>query len=122
MSSHRKKNRSHLRHISTVFHQQLWMKDNFPSGHSSIAITLFLFIAKENMRGEPPSMKNIFVSLGFSEQVLRPHLFAFSRLGFCKLVPSSTDRRVKYVVATSKMIDLTNEFNRMKFYELQSST
>lgn len=91
-----------------------WMKSNIPNGHSSVAITLFLFIAMENLRGAPPSLKVVFASVDFSEHGVRPHIHAFLNSGLCELLPSHRDRRVKLLMATPLMVKKIQELSLLK--------
>jgi hypothetical protein len=99
------------KNIATTFHLQQWLKENIPNGQSSIAISLFLLIAHKNIKGEALTLKHVFNGLGFSEQGVRPHLSIFLKHGYCHLKKSSTDGRVKHIVATPLMISRIKEMS-----------
>jgi hypothetical protein len=103
------KKNSLSKNIATTIHLHQWLKENIPNGQSSIAISLFLLIAHKNINGEALTLKFVFNGLGFSEQGVRPHLSIFLKYGYCHLKKSSTDGRVKHVVATPLMMRRVKE-------------
>lgn len=82
-----------------------WEKEKLPSIEQSVlAFDIFLTISYYTLLGEPLSLKQLFLSVDFSEAGVRIHLRRLLRDNWCVLVSAKHDRRLRYVVAQPKML------------------
>lgn len=74
-----------------------------PVGHSLIPLNLLMVVVSARGDGVDITVKGLFASLPYSVAGMRYHFNRLIEEGFIALVNSTTDSRVKYVIATLKL-------------------
>jgi len=100
-------NKKLLDFSQSVMNIRFWEEKNLPLSQSRIAFDLLLFIANCHYSETHLTLKYLFNSLNYSERGVRYVLDQFVKNGWCNLVDSSSDKRFRHVVASEK---LTNAF------------
>lgn len=74
-----------------------------PIGHSLIPLNLLMMVVGARGDGVDLTVKGLFASLPYSVAGMRYHFKRLIEEGFITLVNSTTDARVKHVIATPKL-------------------
>ena len=96
-----------------------WEKTNLPSTDSSLSHHIFLLIAHNSLSGTHLTLNQLYFSINYSVTGIRKQLFRLIKNEWCYLEASNIDKRVKFIVASDKMILLfEREDLRMKIRRL----
>jgi len=99
-----------LKVTSALLELRLVQKELFPAPQSILAYEIFLNIVHHSMVGKPLTLIQLFHSVDFSETAVRGQLTKLINGGWCKLIGSSTDKRLKHVVAEPKLFELIDRY------------
>ena len=94
-----------LIYLKKIIDIKFYEYQNLPIEQSSLALDLFIFIAFGNLKDNPPTLKELFNSINYSETGVRKHLNRLLAEGWCHLEGSGHDKRLRHVVAEPKMIN-----------------
>jgi len=100
-------NKKLLDFSQSVMNIRFWEEKNLPLSQSRIAFDLLLFIANCHYSETHLTLKYLFNSLNYSERGVRYVLEQFVNNGWCDVVDSTSDKRFRHIVASTK---LTNAF------------
>jgi len=81
-----------------------WEKENLPNAHSSLSLVLFLVISYYTLIGKTLSLKNLFISIQFSEAGIRKQLVKLLADEWISIDGNMKDKRLKQVIAQPKML------------------
>lgn len=90
-----------------------WERKNLPYANSGLALELFLVVSHNTLLGNAITLKVLFRSIEYSETGVRKQLRRLIADGWVSLRISSKDRRVKHVVAESKMLLLVEAYSKI---------
>ncbi len=102
--------RSAAQVTSALLNVRAWEKLNLPSSQSTLSHEIFWLIAHHNMIQQPLSLKQLFLSIGYSETAIRLQLNNLIEQRYCSLVIDTKDKRLKHVVAGEKMLGLIDQY------------
>lgn len=91
---------------------RFWEEKNLPLSQSRIAFDLLLFIANAHYSEMHLTQKYLFNSLNYSERGIRYVLEQFVTNGWCEIVGSTSDKRVRHVVASEKLTSAFEAYER----------
>lgn len=81
-----------------------WEEDNLPLEQSSLAYDLLTITSHYTVVGTPPSLKQLFLLLDYSEAGVRKQLRRCIKEGWLRLDGSDVDKRVRVVIAEPKLL------------------
>jgi len=81
-----------------------WEKNNLPSTDSGLSHHIFLLIAHHSLSGNHLTLNQLYFSINYSVTGIRKQLFRLIKNEWCYLEASNIDKRVKFIVASEKMI------------------
>ena len=81
-----------------------WEKTNLPSTDSGLSHHIFLLIAHHSLSGNHLTLNQLYFSINYSVTGIRKQLFRLIKNEWCYLEASNVDKRVKFIVASEKMI------------------
>jgi hypothetical protein len=81
-----------------------WEKTNLPSTDSGLSHHIFLLIAHHSLSGTHLTLNQLYFSINYSVTGIRKQLFRLIKNEWCYLEASNVDKRVKFIVASEKMI------------------
>ena len=81
-----------------------WEKTNLPSTDSGLSHHIFLLIAHHSLSGNHLTLNQLYFSINYSVTGIRKQLFRLIKNEWCYLEASNIDKRVKFIVASEKMI------------------
>lgn len=110
-------NKKLLDFSQSVMNIRFWEEKNLPLSQSRIAFDLLLFIANCHYSETHLTLKYLFNSLNYSERGVRYVLEQFVDNGWCDVVGSTSDKRFRHVVASTK---LTNAFENYEAFCVDS--
>lgn len=90
-----------------------WERKNLPIEQSQLALDLFLMISYNTLLEKPLTLKQLFHSIEFSEAGIRKHLTRLLNDDWCVLISDKSDKRIKLVVAQSKMLVALSEYSKL---------
>ncbi len=87
-----------------------WERENLPSPQSSLAYEIFLFIAHYSLIDQPLTLKQLFLSLNYSETAIREQLSRLIDEGLCRIEGGIKDKRLKHIIACPSMLELIDKY------------
>jgi len=81
-----------------------WEKTNLPSSDSGLGHHIFLLIAHHSLSGSHLTLNQLYYSINYSVTGIRKQLFRLIKNKWCYLEASDFDKRVKFIVASEKMM------------------
>ena len=81
-----------------------WEKTNLPSTDSGLSHHIFLLIAHHSLSGNHLTLNQLYFSINYSVTGIRKQLFRLIKNEWCYLEANNIDKRVKFIVASEKMI------------------
>jgi len=96
--------------IESIFALRSWCKDNLPIENSLIAYDLILILAINNYAENNISIKELFASVPHSYTAVRGHYLRFVNDGWVEHYLDESDKRIKYVRPTAKLIEIMNNY------------
>ena len=96
--------------VSNLLYIREWEKAQLPSPKSALAYELFLLVAHHTLSETPLTLDQLFLSMDYTETAIRRQLNTLIAGAWCELVAGNSDKRLKHVVATQKMIDLIDKY------------
>ncbi len=102
--------RSAAQVTSALLKIRAWEKLHIPSSQSTLSNEIFWLIAHHNMIQQPLNLKQLFLSISYSETAIRLQLNNLIEQRYCSLVIDTNDKRLKHVVAGEKMIALIDQY------------
>ena len=90
-----------------------WERKNLPIEQRQLALDLFLMISYNTLLEKPLTLKQLFHSIEFSEAGIRKHLTRLLNDDWCVLISDKSDKRIKLVVAQSKMLVALSEYSKL---------
>ena len=96
--------------IESIFALRSWCKDNLPIENSLIAYDLILVLAINNYAKNNISIKELFASVPHSYTAVRGHYLRFVNDGWVEHYLDESDKRIKYVRPTTKLVKTMNEY------------
>lgn len=81
-----------------------WEKLNLPISQSTLAYEIFLLITYHTVCDRPLTLHQLFYSIDYSETGIRKQLAKLISDNWCSLVSGTSDKRLKHVVASEKML------------------
>jgi DNA-binding MarR family transcriptional regulator len=103
---------SHELMIGGIFALRTWCRDHLPIENSLIAYDLILVLAINNYAKNNISIKELFASVPHSYTAVRGHYLRFVNDGWVEHYLDSSDRRIKYVRPTPKLIRTINAYTK----------
>ena len=96
-----------------------WEKTNLPSTDSGLSHHIFLLIAHHSLSGTHLTLNQLYFSINYSVTGIRKQLFRLIENEWCYLKAGNIDKRVKFIIASEKMILLFERDDlRMKIRRL----
>jgi DNA-binding MarR family transcriptional regulator len=102
--------KTHELMIGSIFTLRTWCKDNLPIENSLIAYDLILVLAINNYAKNNISIKELFASVPHSYTAVRGHYLRFVKDGWVEHYLDESDKRIKYVRPTAKLIKTMNDY------------
>jgi len=102
--------KTHELMISGIFALRSWCKEHLPIENSLIAYDLILVLAINNYAKNDISIKELFASVPHSYTAVRGHYLRFVKDGWVEHYLDSSDRRIKYVRPTPKLVKTMNDY------------
>ena len=96
--------------IESIFALRSWCKDNLPIENSLIAYDLILVLAINNYAKNNISIKELFASVPHSYTAVRGHYLRFVNDGWVEHYLDESDKRIKYVRPTAKLVKTMSEY------------
>jgi DNA-binding MarR family transcriptional regulator len=96
--------------IEGIFALRSWCKDNLPIENSLIAYDLVLVLAINNYAKNNISIKELFASVPHSYTAVRGHYLRFVNDGWVEHYLDESDKRIKYVRPTPKLVKTMNQY------------
>lgn len=88
-----------------------WENANFPTADSFMSHYIFILIAHHSSIDSHLSLKQLYLSVNFSITGIRKQLFRLIEDEWCFLKIGEIDKRVKYIVANEKMLNVFTKDN-----------
>jgi len=104
-------NETHELMIGGIFSLRTWCRDNLPIENSLIAYDLILVLGINNYAKNDISIKELFNSVPHSYTAVRSHYLRFVNDGWIEHYLNETDKRIKYVRPTPKLIKALNDYS-----------
>ncbi len=95
---------------SALIAMKTWEKTNLPQSQSTLAFEIFILIAHFTVCEKPLTLHQLFYSLEYSETGIRKQLAKLVEEGFCLIVSGSKDKRLKYVLASDRMLAVLDHY------------
>ena len=105
-------NETHELMIGGIFALRTWCRDHLPIENSLIAYDLILALAINNYAKNNISIKELFASVPHSYTAVRGHYLRFVKDGWVEHYLDASDRRIKYVRPTPKLIRTINAYTK----------
>ena len=102
--------KTHELMIGGIFALRSWCKEHLPIENSLIAYDLILVLAINNYAKNDISIKELFASVPHSYTAVRGHYLRFVKDGWVEHYLDSSDRRIKYVRPTPKLVKTMNDY------------
>ena len=103
-----------LQPVTTAILQvRSWEDANLPMEQSTLAFDLISLVAHQTIHGKPISLKHLFVSLNYTEAGIRKQLRRCIKEEWLRLDDSTTDRRVRLVIAEPKLVALFHKYGEL---------
>jgi hypothetical protein len=103
-----------LQPVTTAILQvRSWEDANLPMEQSTLAFDLISLVTHQTIHGAPISLKHLFISLNYSEAGIRKQLRRCIKEQWLRLVDSTTDGRVRLVIAEPKLVALFHEYGEL---------
>ena len=102
--------KTHELMIESIFALRSWCKDNLPTENSFIAYDLILVLAINNYAKNNISIKELFASVPHSYTAVRGHYLRFVNDGWVEHYLDESDKRIKYVRPTAKLVKTMNDY------------
>ena len=96
--------------IGSIFALGTWCKDRLPIENSLSAYDLILVLAINNYAKNNISIKELFASVPHSYTAVRGHYLRFVNDGWVEHYLDESDKRIKYVRPTAKLIKTMNDY------------
>jgi len=96
--------------IGGIFALRSWCKEHLPIENSLIAYDLILVLAINNYAKNDISIKELFASVPHSYTAVRGHYLRFVKDGWVEHYLDASDRRIKYVRPTPKLVKTMNDY------------
>ena len=96
--------------IGGIFALRSWCRDNLPTENSFIAYDLILVLAINNYAKNNISIKELFASVPHSYTAVRGHYLRFVNDGWIEYYSDASDKRIKYVRPTPKLVKTMNDY------------
>lgn len=96
--------------IGGIFALRSWCRDNLPTENSFIAYDLILVLAINNYAKNNISIKELFASVPHSYTAVRGHYLRFVNDGWIEHYSDASDKRIKYVRPTPKLVKTMNDY------------
>ena len=96
--------------IENMFALRAWCRDNLPTENSLIAYDLILVLAVNNYAKNNISIKELFASVPHSYTAVRGHYLRFVKDGWVEHYLDESDKRIKYVGPTPKLVKTMNDY------------
>ena len=96
--------------IGGIFALRSWCRDNLPTENSFIAYDLILVLAINNYAKNNISIKELFASVPHSYTAVRGHYLRFVNDGWIEHYFDASDKRIKYVRPTPKLVKTMNDY------------
>lgn len=87
-----------------------WEKSNLPISQSTLAYEIFLLITHHTVCDKPLTLHQLFYSIDYSETGIRKQLAKLISDDWCSLVSGTSDKRLKHVVASEKMLQVLDHY------------
>lgn len=87
-----------------------WEEAHLPVDQSALAYDLLTVVAHNTVAGTPVSLKQLFISLNYSEAGIRKQLRRMLAEEWLALEGIKKDRRVRVIVAKPKMLDVLTTY------------
>jgi hypothetical protein len=97
----------------SVLKVRVWERNNLPIEQSQLALDLFLIISYHTLIEKPLTLKQLFHSIDFSEAGIRKQLRRLLKEEWCLLLGDEKDKRLKLVVAQTKMLLAMTEYSKV---------
>ena len=101
---------THQLMIGSIFALRSWCKKHLPIENSLIAYDLILILAINNYAKNNISIKELFASVPHSYTAVRVHYLRFVKDGWVEHYLDHSDRRIKYVRPTAKLVKTMNDY------------
>jgi DNA-binding MarR family transcriptional regulator len=102
--------KTHELMIGSIFALRAWTKDHLPIENSLIAYDLILVLAINNYAKNNISIKELFASIPHSYTAVRGHYLRFVNDGWIEHYLDESDKRIKYVRPTAKLVKMMNDY------------
>ena len=102
--------KTHELMIGSIFALRSWCKDHLPIKNSFIAYDLILILAINNYAKNNISVKELFASVPYSYTAVRGHYLRFVNEGWVEHYLDQSDKRIKYIRPTPKLVKTMNEY------------
>lgn len=96
--------------IDSIFALRSWCRDNLPTENSFIVYDLILVLAINNYAKNNISIKELFASVPHSYTAVRGHYLRFVNDGWIEHYSDASDKRIKYVRPTPKLVKTMNDY------------
>jgi DNA-binding MarR family transcriptional regulator len=102
--------KTHELMIGSIFTLRTWCTDHLPIENSLIAYDLILVLAINNYAKNNISIKELFASVPHSYTAVRGHYLRFVNDGWIEHYLDESDKRIKYVRPTIKLVKIMNDY------------
>ncbi len=92
--------------LRLLLQTKIWERENLPLNNSLIPLEMLLFLAICQAEGKRLTVKGLTSSSAFSVLGAGIHMRRLEREGYITLEQDKTDRRVKYILTTPKLVKL----------------
>jgi hypothetical protein len=107
VASHQK---SRAQVTSALIAVRTWEKMNLPLSQSTLAYEIILLIAHHTVCNKPLTLHQLFYSIDYSETGIRKQLTKLIKDDWCSLIKGTSDKRLKHVVASEKLLILLDNY------------
>lgn len=89
--------------LELAFDLRLKSAKHFPIGNSLVLADMIFKIIIAHNKNHPLTIKKLFSDLPHSEMGMRYHFRHLKNRGWIQVIPSSEDKRLKYVIPTERL-------------------
>jgi hypothetical protein len=103
-----------LVHIAGLMQVRAWQDKHLPIEFSLLAYDLLICACFHTLSGTPLNYKQLFLTLPYSKNGIRKQLSKFIANEWLEICTDTYDRRVRYVVALPKLLDVLKDYLELR--------
>ena len=96
--------------LQSILSLRAWEDKHLPLKQSALAYDLLILVVHNELSGTPISLKQLFVTLKYSEAGIRKQLRRLLKEEWIKLQGIKDDKRVRVVIAQPKLLDAMTSY------------